>query len=153
MFLHTSSNLFELSVVYSFNMSANMNLANPVYSSSPISLFIILSTGLFSIVKAYSTGIDICHTTNILSFRFWYYIVQWIKPPSLLFPNLYLTYIWNIIFYNPLKNGWHISFIICVSIFQESLSRQDSFLDFLWIDYIISSVFLFVNTIFNFLFY
>ena len=59
MFLHTSSNLFELSVVYSFNMSANMNLANPVYSSSPISLFIILSTGLFSIVKAYSTGIDV----------------------------------------------------------------------------------------------
>lgn len=30
MFLHTSSNLFELSVVYAINMSANMNLGIPV---------------------------------------------------------------------------------------------------------------------------
>ena len=39
---------------------------------------------LWSMVKAYSVGTSICHTTNILTiYRFW--IVQRFKPPSFLF--------------------------------------------------------------------
>lgn len=36
----------------------------------------------FFMVKAYSKGTMICHTTNILNFKFCC-CVQWIKPPFL----------------------------------------------------------------------
>ena len=47
-------------------------------------LFNLLTGFLWSMVKAYSVGTSICHTTNILTiYRFW--IVQRFKPPSFLF--------------------------------------------------------------------
>lgn len=66
--------------------SANVFSFIPVIFSSPIYLFLFnLLTGfLWSMVKAYSVGTSICHTTNILTiYRFW--IVQRFKPPSFLF--------------------------------------------------------------------
>ena len=66
--------------------SANVFSFIPVIFSSPIYLFSFnLLTGfLWSMVKAYSVGTSICHTTNILTiYRFW--IVQRFKPPSFLF--------------------------------------------------------------------
>ena len=93
------------------------------HPSSPVLYLIRLPVYLSSMVKAYSTGTSICHTTNILNYCL-FYTVQWIKPPfKQLFPDILL----------------------------DSLSRQECFLDFFWIGYMISLPLLFVNTIFNFI--
>lgn len=67
------------------------SLSNLRLISSPTTYFIQMPADLFFfIVKAYSKGIIICHTTDILSIRF-FYVVQWIKPPLLNdFQNSYL---------------------------------------------------------------
>lgn len=70
-------------------------------------------------------GTSICHTTDILSCCF-AYTVQWIKPPFLIFPFLI--------------SHRHMKYL-------PILSRQ---IVFFWIDIIIASAFLFVNTIFIF---
>ena len=77
---------------YLFNMPANVNLllypalSSPTFLSHP-------NTGLSlsSIVKAYSLGTFICHTTDILNCCLCE-IVQWIKPPFLLFPNCCISF-------------------------------------------------------------
>lgn len=93
------------------------------HPSSPVLYLIRLPVYLSSMVKAYSMGTSICHTTNILNYCL-FYTVQWIKPPfKQLFPDILL----------------------------DSLSRQECFLDFFWIGYMISLPLLFVNTIFDFI--
>ena len=70
---------------YFFNMPANVNhLLYPALFSPTFYLIQIPAYLLFlsSIVKAYSLGTFICHTTDILSNCF-FYIVHWIKPPFL----------------------------------------------------------------------
>ncbi len=54
---------------YLFNMSADLNLSYPASFSSPTSRFIQILTGYLPsiIIKAYSMGPLLCHTTNILS--------------------------------------------------------------------------------------
>ena len=127
------------------NMSADVNLYHPVFSA-PISLF-ILTYRLSSMVKAELTGTFLCHTTNILTCWF-FYIVQWIKPPFLNFQTLHLTNIWNRMFTN--NTLPENPFFLCQNPFS-----SDSFLllfNLFWIDFIIALEFWFVNTIFLFLF-
>lgn len=68
---------------YLFNMPANVNLLlYPALSSPTFLSHSNTGLSLSSIVKAYSLGTFICHTTDILSNCF-FYIVHWIKPPFL----------------------------------------------------------------------
>ena len=117
------------------------NLSIRFYNSDYFSLSI--DTGLLSsIFKAYFTGIFICRTTDILIMKF-YCIVQWIKPPSFIW-NSDLLSTSSISPYNKLLYMWYfkISFLV-----------RNFFVDLFWIDFIISSPLLFVNTIFHFYYF
>lgn len=79
---------------YFFNMPANVNhLLYPALFSPTFYLIQIPAYLLFlsSIVKAYSLGTFICHTTDILSYCF-FYVVQWIKPPLLMISKTIISF-------------------------------------------------------------
>ena len=126
MFLYTSSNIFEL-LWYHFQYVCRLNclfLLSGFFIFSDFSFHSIFAGLSFFMVKAYSKGTMICHTTNILNFKFCC-CVQWIKPPFLKYFQI------NVFFMIP--------FLV-----------RKSFLIEFWIDYIVAPGFLFVNTIFIF---
>ena len=126
MFLYTSSNIFEL-LWYHFQYVCRLNclfLLSGFFIFSDFSFHSIFAGLSFFMVKAYSKGTMICHTTNILNFKFCC-CVQWIKPPFLKYFQI------NVFFMIP--------FLV-----------RKSFLIEFWIDYIVAPGFLFVNTIFVF---
>ena len=86
MFLYTSSNSLNYCGIFILNMFCKCFLfyTGYLFFSDLSFLFNLLTGFLWSMVKAYSVGTSICHTTNILTiYRFW--IVQRFKPPSFLF--------------------------------------------------------------------
>lgn len=126
MFLYTSSNIFEL-LWYHFQYVCRLNclfLLSGFFIFSDFSFHSIFAGLSFFMVKAYSKGTMICHTTNILNFKFCC-CVQWIKPPFLKYFQI------NVFFMIP--------FLV-----------RKSFLIEFWIDYIVAPAPLFVNTIFIF---
>ena len=86
MFLYTSSNSLNYCGIFILNMFCKCFLfyTGYLFFSDLSFLFNLLTGFLWSMVKAYSTGTFICHTTNIL-IR-WFYCVHWIKPPFHKFP-------------------------------------------------------------------
>ena len=86
MFLYTSSNSLNYCGIFILNMFCKCFLfyTGYLFFSDLSFLFNLLTGFLWSMVKAYSVGTSICHTTNILTiYRFW--IVQRFKPPPFLF--------------------------------------------------------------------
>lgn len=131
MFLYTSSNTFELCVVTLLNMSANAIYLSGFrfYNSDYFSLSI--DTGLLSsIFKAYFTGIFICRTTDILIMKF-YCIVQWIKPPSFIFPIDLFSPTYEIQIFYPLLPYLHIINCYICDISKFPFSSET----FLWISF------------------
>lgn len=99
----TSSKSSRTITWYLFNMPANVNhLLYPALFSPTFLSHSNTGLSISSIVKAYSLGTFICHTTDILRYCF-FYVVQWIKPPLLndfqnyyIFPILLLDWLHNI---------------------------------------------------------
>ena len=104
---------------YLFNMPANVNLLlYPALSSPTFLSHSNTGLSLSSIVKAYSLGTFICHTTDILSNCF-FYIVHWIKPPFLKFYifNLFIhLYIYNFLIFVFISHNLHNISILIVNL-------------------------------------
>ena len=105
------------------------NLSIRFYNSDYFSLSI--DTGLLSsIFKAYFTGIFICRTTDILIMKF-YCIVQWIKPPSFIFPIDLFSPTYEIQIFYPLLPYLHIINCYICDISKFPFSSET----FLWISF------------------
>lgn len=120
-------------------------LLSGFFSSPTFSFIQILPVLSPFIIKAYSMGPFLCHTTNILNCCF-YCIVQWYKPPFLRFSN-------SLISHRHMKYLWNPSLTdLFFSVLLKTLSRQVFFSGFPLDWYYNSTGFFICQHYFSFLF-